>query len=121
MLEEAEFYNLKGLIALCKDRIARRKGPSTSTKHVYRVLQCHEDELTNVVSAMSDGWKFEQLVSIGSSYQYTNEDQAEYLCVVSREYPDQTPTEYHVGAGAPGTAEHHSDRAENLQQKARRM
>lgn len=54
-------------------------------KHVYRVLQCQEEELTQMVSTMSDGWKFEQLVSIGSSYNYGNEDQAEFLCVVSKE------------------------------------
>ncbi|XP_025772502.1 BTB/POZ domain-containing protein KCTD5 [Puma concolor] len=54
-------------------------------KHVYRVLQCQEEELTQMVSTMSDGWKFEQLVSIGSSYNYGSEDQAEFLCVVSKE------------------------------------
>jgi len=31
----------------------------------FQVLQCHEDELTNLVSTMSDGWKFEQLINIG--------------------------------------------------------
>ena len=34
---------------------------------------------------MSDGWKFEQLINIGSQYQYGNDDHAEFLCVVSRE------------------------------------
>ncbi|MED6276907.1 hypothetical protein CHARACLAT_007644 [Characodon lateralis] len=50
-------------------------------KHVYRVLQCQEEELTQMVSTMSDGWKFEQLVSIG----YGRAHQSEYLLIVSRE------------------------------------
>lgn len=31
-----------------------------------------------------------QLISIGSSYNYGNEDQAEFLCVVSRELNNST-------------------------------
>uniref|UniRef100_A0A4W3IND6 3-phosphoinositide dependent protein kinase 1b n=1 Tax=Callorhinchus milii TaxID=7868 RepID=A0A4W3IND6_CALMI len=91
VLEEAEFYNITSLIKLVKDRIRERDSKTTQipVKHVYRVLQCQEEELTQMVSTMSDGWKFEQLVSIGtpigSSYNYGNEDQAEFLCVVSRE------------------------------------
>jgi hypothetical protein len=33
---------------------------------------------------------FCQLISIGSSYNYGNEDQAEFLCVVSRELNNST-------------------------------
>lgn len=111
VLEEAEFYNLPRLIQICSDRIAE-SGPKKpkAMKHVYRVLQCHEEELTNVISAMSDGWKFEQLVPIGQ-FQYQNEVQSEYLCVVSREFPD---TECKNGE--------HTDvneRVKALQQKAR--
>ena len=29
---------------------------------MYRVMQCLEDELTTTISAMSDGWKFEQVI-----------------------------------------------------------
>ncbi|XP_010141832.1 PREDICTED: BTB/POZ domain-containing protein KCTD5-like, partial [Buceros rhinoceros silvestris] len=87
VLEEAEFYNITSLIKLVKDKIRERdsKISQVPVKHVYRVLQCQEEELTQMVSTMSDGWKFEQLVSIGSSYNYGNEDQAEFLCVVSKE------------------------------------
>lgn len=33
---------------------------------------------------------FSQLINIGSSYNYGNEDQAEFLCVVSRELNNST-------------------------------
>lgn len=36
-------------------------------KHVYRVLQCQEEELTQMVSTMSDGWKFEQVLVLNIS------------------------------------------------------
>jgi len=63
VLEEAEFYNITDLIQLVKDRIVKRDAHSAQNgkKYVYRVLQCHEDELTQMVSTLSDGWKFEQV------------------------------------------------------------
>lgn len=110
VLEEAEFYNITGLISLLKERIRHRRGsfPSNgdgedgSSRHIYRVLQCNEDELTNLVSTMSDGWKFEQLINIGSQYQYGTEDHAEFLCVVSRECQSN---------GNDTTEPEHTDRA----------
>ncbi|KAK2884457.1 BTB/POZ domain-containing protein KCTD2 [Channa argus] len=92
VLEEAEFYNIASLVRLVKERIRDNENRTSQgpVKHVYRVLQCQEEELTQMVSTMSDGWKFEQLISIGSSYNYGNEDQAEFLCVVSRELNNST-------------------------------
>ncbi|XP_045478317.1 BTB/POZ domain-containing protein KCTD5 [Harmonia axyridis] len=112
VLEEAEFYNIAELINLIKEKICDRdnKAPKDSQKHVYRVLQCHEDELTQMVSTLSDGWKFEQLVNIGSQYNYGTEEHAEFLCVVSREY----------GARENSKVEH-TDKAKVLQQKGSRM
>ncbi|XP_046659994.1 BTB/POZ domain-containing protein KCTD5 [Homalodisca vitripennis] len=114
VLEEAEFYNITELIRLVKERILTRdtRPLRDSKKHVYRVLQCHEDELTQMVSTMSDGWKFEQLVNIGSQYNYGNEDHAEFLCVVSREYG---PRDRNTKETEP------TDRAKVLQQKGSRM
>nr|Q8CEZ0.1 RecName: Full=BTB/POZ domain-containing protein KCTD2 [Mus musculus]BAC25251.1 unnamed protein product [Mus musculus] len=92
VLEEAEFYNIASLVRLVKERIRDNENRTSQgpVKHVYRVLQCQEEELTQMVSTMSDGWKFEQLISIGSSYNYGNQDQAEFLCVVSRELNNST-------------------------------
>ena len=116
VLEEAEFYNIADLVKLCKQRILEKKAAekgSEGRKHVYRVLQCHEDELTQMVSTMSDGWKFEQLINIGSSYNYSNDgDQAEFLCVVSREC---------VSVGTTEKKLEPTDRAKIIQSKAALM
>lgn len=113
VLEEAEFYNITSLIKLVKDKIRERdsKTSQAPVKHVYRVLQCQEEELTQMVSTMSDGWKFEQLVSIGSSYNYGSEDQAEFLCVVSKELHNSP----HGPASEP------SEKAKILQERGSRM
>lgn len=65
-----------------------------------------------MVSTMSDGWKFEQLLNIGSQYNYGSDEHAEFLCVVSRE----------CGAPVPEGGEvEHSDRGKLVQQKGLRM
>ncbi|XP_046709610.1 BTB/POZ domain-containing protein KCTD5 isoform X6 [Silurus meridionalis] len=105
VLEEAEFYNITPLIKLIKERILDRDCKASQQvppKHVYRVLQCQEEELTQMVSTMSDGWKFEQMVNIGSSYSYGTEDQAEFLCVVSKEL--------HTSGGGLGTEQSHKNK-----------
>ncbi|XP_038831296.1 BTB/POZ domain-containing protein KCTD5-like isoform X2 [Salvelinus namaycush] len=127
VLEEAEFYNITPLIKLIKERILERdcKVTQVPPKHVYRVLQCQEEELTQMVSTMSDGWKFEQvsvrtcrkprtgllwtMVNIGSSYSYGTEDQAEFLCVVSKEL--------HTPGSGLGTEQSHKTKASEVQQE----
>ncbi|XP_065207819.1 BTB/POZ domain-containing protein KCTD5 [Planococcus citri] len=113
VLEEAEFYNITELIKLIKERIYHREisGPCKELKkRVYRVLQCHEDELTQMLSTLSDGWKFEQLINIGSQYNYGNNGHSEFLCVVSREF----------GVSGSYKETESTDRAKVLQQKASR-
>jgi BTB/POZ domain-containing protein KCTD2/5/17 len=89
VLEEAEFYNIQDLINLVKERIKERDEIKNSqvissqeylkeknlytylfflflllkhnVKRVYRVIQFKETEITQMMSTMSDGWKFEQV------------------------------------------------------------
>ncbi|XP_053326261.1 BTB/POZ domain-containing protein KCTD17 [Spea bombifrons] len=85
VLEEAEFYNIASLVKIIQEKMEEVEVSQIQQKHVYRVLQCQEAELAQMVSTMSDNWKFEQLVNVGSPYSYSSEGQAEFLCVVSRE------------------------------------
>lgn len=117
VLEEAEFYNITDLIRLAKQKIIERnltKAASENKKFVYRVLQCHEDEVTQMVSTLSDGWRFEQMINTKpATNDYPSGKQAEFLCVVSREC-----------FGNPNSNGSHkaepNDRAKLIQQKATR-
>lgn len=64
-----------------------------------------------MVSTMSDGWRFEQLINIGTQYNYGSEENAEFLCVVSKECIGPTI----------GREQESNDRAKVLQQKGSRM
>lgn len=115
VLEEAEFYNITDLSKLAKQRIIERdhvKAVSENKKYVYRVLQCHEDEVTQMVSTLSDGWKFEQMINMKPSQgDYPGGKQAEFLCVVSRECIGSP----HINGGHKPEP---NDRAKLIQQKA---
>jgi len=112
VLEEAEFYNITNLVAVVKERIAGRD--RAEKKHVYRVLQCHEEELTQMVSTLTDGWKFEQVINMGPGYRYGNQEQAEFLCVVSRACPS-------MGQSQAGRPKESTDRGKELQLLGSRM
>jgi hypothetical protein len=62
------------------------KKKQQNVKRVYRVIQFKESEITQMMSTMSDGWRFEQIVNVGSHYNYTTDDHSEYLLIVSKEY-----------------------------------
>ena len=80
--ENRSLCSVTGLIDLLKDRIRKRDEESRRrraadarlvsavtarpAKTVYRVIQCQDSELTNLVSTLSDGWEFVQLVSFHS-------------------------------------------------------
>ncbi|XP_073448589.1 BTB/POZ domain-containing protein KCTD17 [Aquarana catesbeiana] len=102
VLEEAEFYNIASLVKIIHERMDEIEASKSQPKHVYRVLQCQEAELAQMVSTMSDNWKFEQLVNVGSPYNYSSEGQPEFLCVVSRELQSKKKT---CGSGACSTAQ----------------
>lgn len=106
VLEEAEFYNVKNLILLIKERIKKRDqgrggggglgfgSNGEGQQNVYRILECFERELTNMVSTLSDGWKFEQLIRMEGP-RYNSDTDPVFLCVVSKSFdapPSRTST-----------------------------
>ncbi|CAI4223931.1 unnamed protein product [Auanema sp. JU1783] len=113
VLEEAEFYNLPTLSTMINERIQERKkiicdaACEKAVRSVYRVLQCHQDELTNVVSAMGDGWKIVQVLPNGH-FNFSADGQQEYLCIVVRDFPETNPVE-----------NVNTDRAQHIQQRSR--
>lgn len=120
VLEEAEFYNITSLIQLVKEKL-KSKQVNNEAKFVYRVLQCHEDELTQMISTLSDGWKFVQLINIGSGYNYSDHNVNEFLCVVSREISYNTGLHYYNSTNENNCQYHGTDKERALQQRGSRM
>lgn len=90
VLAEAEFYQISSLVKLIRKRIESNSVNTRKRKHVYRVLQSHEDELTQMLSTLSDGWKCEQVINIGSGYSYEC-NQSEFLILASFELDNVDP------------------------------
>jgi len=82
VLEEAEFYNIPELVKMCEKRIQARQQQEIKSKPVYRFIQCCEKEIVNVISSLSDGWRFEQLL-LHTPSQNNNNSETEFFCVVS--------------------------------------
>lgn len=101
VLSEAEFCNLRELANLCKLRIAERDAELQRSQHkrtqkrvIYRVLQSSANELTQMISTLSESWRLEQILSLSSAdiAGTTHGNQLnggvhgnEYLVVVSQE------------------------------------
>lgn len=63
-----------------------------------------------MISTLSDGWRFEQLISVGTQYYNGPFENNEFLCVVSKECGITAGRELEL-----------NDRAKVLQQKGSRM
>lgn len=82
VLEEAEFYNIPELVKMCEKRIQARQQQDKKKKPVYRFIQCCENEIVSVISGLSDGWRFEQLL-LNKTPSQNNGSETEFFCVVS--------------------------------------
>ena len=101
VLEEAEFFNIKPLIKLLKDKIFTRDRDeeqaenaiiheSISPKHSNQVLQCGPNQLPNLLTTISNEWKIEQIMNIDLPTQRLKKRNTDVFCVVSRQ--DRTYT-----------------------------
>ncbi|MBN3314972.1 KCTD2 protein, partial [Atractosteus spatula] len=97
VLEEAEFYNIASLVRLVKERIRDNENRTSQVRMwLERDSFTGNRGLSNSNCSLNFNdydtlqFKYKQLIYIGSSYNYGNEDQAEFLCVVSRELNNST-------------------------------
>lgn len=92
VLLEAEFFGISSLVCLLRtemERAQRQQQPQRPSRHVYRVFHYdNEEELTQMLASLSDGWRFEQLAPIGSQDNgYFSTSSTEFAVVVSKELP----------------------------------
>ena len=96
VLEEAEFFNIKPLIELLKDKIFTRDRDkeqvenailheSISPKHSNQVLQCGPNQLPNLLTTISNEWKIEQVMNIDLPTRRLKKRDTDVFCVVSRQ------------------------------------
>ena len=96
VLEEAEFFNIKPLIELLKDKIFTRDRDkeqvenailheSISPKHSNQVLQCGPNQLPNLLTTISNEWKIEQVMNIDLPTQRLKKRNTDVFCIVSRQ------------------------------------
>lgn len=115
VLEEAEFYGITDLSKLARQKITERDNINKAIKDqksVYRVLQCDENDVTNTISNLSDGWKFEQMITLKTASNDYTYSPAEFLCIVSGE--SNPGKSYTNGSHKPEA----NDRAKLIQEKA---
>ena len=96
VLDEAEFFNIKPLIKLLKDKIFTRDRDeeqaenaiiheSISPKHSNQVLQCSPNQLPNLLTTISNEWKIEQVMNIDLPTRRLKKCDTDVFCVVSRQ------------------------------------
>eukprot|EP01135_Chromosphaera_perkinsii_P001607 Nk52_evm77s207 gene=Nk52_evmTU77s207 len=99
VLEEAEFYNVEDIITEVKQRICIKNETQSQLprKKVFRVFECTDSELTQMVSTLSDGWCIEQLVSLS--------DPRKFVLVLSKDVPDKEMFSTVCGPQSPRRAQ----------------
>ena len=96
VLEEAEFFNIKPLIKLLKEKISIRDRDEEqvenaiiqeciSPKHSNQVLQCGPNELPSMLTTLSSDWKIEQVMNIDLPTHRLKKRNADVFCVISRQ------------------------------------
>jgi len=127
VLSEAEFCNLPSLIRLCSRRIEERDAEQakqarllqrdTQKRVIYRVLQSSAQELTQMISTLSESWRLEQIMTLESNdpAHHTNGISGnEYLVVVSQEQNEEDHNGTSRGSRVNGSFSNCNDKVKAL-------